>query len=402
MVSVAILGFGVVGSGVAEVLSTNFEKIAHNAAQEIGVKYILDIRDFPDSPFKDCFVKDFSIIENDPDVKIVVETIGGVGAAYEFTKRALLAGKSVVTSNKELVATHGYELLQLARERNLNYLFEASVGGGIPIIRPISQCLAANEIDELYGILNGTTNYILTQMIQNGVSFDEALKDAQKEGYAEADPAADIEGHDACRKICILASLSFGRHIYPDSVPTEGITKVTLSDVGFAKSAGYKIKLLGRTVKRSDGKVTCYVAPHLVGENNLLANVENVFNGIVVHGNAIGNVMFYGAGAGKLPTASAVVADIIDASKHFKARKQLDWMESSPDTLFDSATLENRWYIRCTDALASAEKLFGGLVSLSFAQAEGETAFITESMSKTALDALLKGLAPLSVFRVLD
>lgn len=402
MVSVAILGFGVVGSGVAEVLSANFEKIAHNAAQEIGVKYILDVRDFPDSPFKDCFVKDFSIIENDPDVQIVVETIGGTGVAYEFTKRALRAGKNVVTSNKELVATHGYELLQLAREHNLNYLFEASVGGGIPIIRPISQCLAANEIDELYGILNGTTNYILTQMIQNGVSFDEALKDAQKRGYAEANPAADIEGHDACRKICILASLSFGRHIYPDSVPTEGITKVTLSDVGFARSGGYKIKLLGRAVKRADGKVACYAGPHLVGENNLLSNVEGVFNGIVVHGNAIGDVMFYGAGAGKLPTASAVVADIIDASKHFKARKYLDWLEASPEAVFDSSTLENRWYIRCKADLKGAEKLFGGLTPLSSGDPQAETAFITEKLSKTELYSKLKDLAPLSVFRVLD
>jgi homoserine dehydrogenase len=400
MVSVAILGFGVVGSGVAEVLSTNSEKIAHNAGQEIGVKYILDVRDFPDSPYKDRLVKDFSIIENDPEVQIVVETIGGVGPAYEFTKRALLAGKSVVTSNKELVATHGYELLQIARERNLNYLFEASVGGGTPIIRPISQCLAANEIDELYGILNGTTNYILTQMIQNGMSFDDALKDAQEKGFAEASPAADIEGIDACRKICILASLAFGRHIYPDSVPTEGITGVTLSDVGLAASGGYKIKLLGRAVKSTGGKVACYVGPHLIGENNLLSNVEGVFNGIVVHGNAIGSVMFYGAGAGKLPTASAVVADIIDASKHFRARKQIDWLESDSNTIFDPANLENRWYIRCKADLSSAEELFGNIVALG--GEASEIAFITEKLSRSALEALLKDLAPLSVFRVLD
>jgi len=402
MVSVAILGFGVVGSGVAEVLSTNAEKIAHSAGQEIGVKYILDIRDFPDSPFKDLIVKDFSIIENDPEVQIVVETIGGVGPAYEFTRRALLAGKSVITSNKELVATHGYELLQLARERNLNYLFEASVGGGTPIIRPISQCLAANEIDELYGILNGTTNYILTQMIQNGMSFEEALKQAQENGFAEANPAADLDGVDACRKICILASLAFGSHVYPDSVPTEGITKVTPSDVGFAASGGYKIKLLGRAVKRPDGKAACYVGPHLIDENNLLSNVEGVFNGIVVHGNAIGSVMFYGAGAGKLPTASAVVADIIDASKHFKARKQIDWLDADPNSLFDPDTLENRWYVRCRADLASAEKLFGNVTALSNKAAEGENAFITEKMSKAALEARLKDLAPLSVFRVLD
>jgi len=402
MVSVAILGFGVVGSGVAEVLSTNSEKIAHNAGQEIGLKYILDVRDFPDSPFKDRFVRDFSIIENDPEVQIVVETIGGVSHAYEFTRRALLAGKSVVTSNKELVAAHGCELLKLARERNVNYLFEASVGGGTPIIRPISQCLAANEIDELYGILNGTTNYILTQMIQNGMSFDDALKEAQRNGFAEANPAADIEGIDACRKICILASLAFGRHVYPDSVPTEGITKVTLSDVGFAASGGYKIKLLGRTVKRDDGKVACYVGPHLIDEDNLLSNVEGVFNGIVVHGNAIGSVMFYGAGAGKLPTASAVVADIIDASKHFAARKQIDWQESDPDAIFDPATLENRWYVRCKADLSAAQELFGNIGPLSNEAAKDEIAFITGRMSRTELEARVKDLAPLSVFRVLD
>ncbi len=401
MVNVAILGFGVVGSGVAEVLSTNSEQITRNAAQEINLKYILDVRDFPDSQFADCFVKDFAIIEKDPSVQIVVETIGGVSVAYEFTKRAILAGKDVVTSNKELVARHGFELLELAREKNINYLFEASVGGGIPIIRPISQCLAANEINELYGILNGTTNYILTQMIQNGMSFEDALKEAQQKGYAEANPSADVNGTDACRKICILASLSFGRHVYPESVPTEGITGVTLTDVGFARSAGCKIKLLGRAIRLDDGKAACYVAPHLINEANLLANVENVYNGIVVRGNAIGEVMFYGAGAGKLPTASAVVADIIDASKHSQTRKYLNWLDSSKDAQFDPATIENRWYIR-TDAGSEAIKKFAGAEILSCESAENETAFITEKMSKAELDLRLNGLKALSAFRVLD
>ncbi len=402
MINVAVLGFGVVGSGVAEVLSTNAEKIAQNAAQEIVLKYILDVRDFPDSPYKDCFVKDFAVIENDSSVQIVVETIGGVGAAYDFTKRAINAGKSVVTSNKELVATHGHELLELARIKNVNYMFEASVGGGIPIIRPISQCLAANEIFELYGILNGTTNYILTQMIQNGVSFEFALRDAQEKGFAEANPSADVKGFDACRKICILASLSFGSQVYPDSVPTEGIENISLTDVEFARSAGGKVKLLGRSVMRQDGKIACYVAPHIIGESNLLSNVEGVFNGIVVRGNAIGDVMFYGAGAGKLPTASAVVADIIDSSKHMDSRKYIYWEEAKPEMMFDPATIVSRWYIRTSAGLSQAKKIFGKVSVLVSEGAEFETAFITERMSKIEIEGLISGFPVLSLMRVLD
>ncbi len=402
MINVAILGFGVVGSGVAEVLSTNAEKIAQSAAQEIVLKYILDVRDFSESAYKDCFVKDFAVIENDPSVQIVVETIGGVGAAYDFTKRAILAGKSVVTSNKELVATHGHELLELARTKNVNYMFEASVGGGIPIIRPISQCLAANEIFELYGILNGTTNYILTQMIQNGVSFESALRDAQEKGYAEANPSADVKGFDACRKICILASLSFGSQVYPESVPTEGIENISLTDVEFARSAGGKVKLLGRSVMREDGRIACYVAPHIIGENNLLSNVEGVFNGIVVRGNAIGDVMFYGAGAGKLPTASAVVADIIDSSKHMNMRKYIYWEEAKPEMMFDPATIVSRWYIRTSAGLSQAKKVFGKVSVLVSEGAEFETAFITERMSKIEIEALVSGFPVLSLMRVLD
>ena len=292
MVNVAILGFGVVGSGVAEVLATNGAHIDRKVDDLIRLKYILDVRDFPDSPFADKVVHDFSIIENDPEVNIVVETIGGAKVALDFTRRALMAGKSVVTSNKELVAEHGCELLRLAQEKGVSYLFEASVGGGIPIIRPLNQCLAANEIEELCGILNGTTNYILTRMIRAGLSFDAALKEAQQNGYAEQDPTADIEGHDACRKICILASLAFGRHVYPRQVPTEGITGVTLSDVAYAESCGKKIKLLGRAMRRDDGKVCAYVAPHLVDGEDPLAGVEDVFNAITVKGNAIGDVMF--------------------------------------------------------------------------------------------------------------
>ncbi|MCL2589210.1 MAG: homoserine dehydrogenase [Oscillospiraceae bacterium] len=346
MVKIAILGFGVVGTGVADILAENAAHIARSAANEIELKYILDIKDYPDSPFADQIIKDFAIIEQDPEVRVVVETIGGVKAAYDFTKRSLLAGKSVVTSNKELVAEHGYELLSIAQERNVNYLFEASVGGGIPIIRPIYQCLAANNISEVTGILNGTTNYMLTKMATKGMPFTEALKEAQALGYAEQDPTADIEGDDACRKICILGALAFGQHIYPNQVPTEGITQVTPEDIRFAQDAGYRIKLLGRAISTENGKVAAYVAPHLVSTENLLAHIEGVFNAITLRGDAVGEVLFYGPGAGKLPTASAVVADVIDCAKHLHARKITSWDAGGAEIAADPGTLKSRWYVR--------------------------------------------------------
>ena len=403
MVNVAILGFGVVGSGVAEVLATNGPHIDKKVDDLIRLKYILDVRDFPDSPFADKVIHDFSIIENDPEVNIVVETIGGAKVALDFTRRALMAGKSVVTSNKELVAEHGCELLRLAQEKGVSYLFEASVGGGIPIIRPLNQCLAANEIEELCGILNGTTNYILTRMIRAGLSFDAALKEAQQNGYAEQDPTADIEGHDACRKICILASLAFGRHVYPRQVPTEGITGVTLSDVAYAESCGRKIKLLGRAMRRSDGKVCAYVAPHLVDQENPLAGVEDVFNAIAVKGNAIGDVMFYGRGAGKLPTASAVVADVIDAARHRDEKKRMFWAEGGEDVTVSPADLESAWYVRVEGTGEQVRAAFPDRTLLARAGApEGEFALITEPMTRAALDGRLAGLKACSVFRVLD
>ena len=403
MVNVAILGFGVVGSGVAEVLATNGPHIDQKVDDLIRLKYILDVRDFPDSPFADKVVHDFSIIENDPEVSIVVETIGGAKVALDFTRRALMAGKSVVTSNKELVAEHGCELLRLAQEKGVSYLFEASVGGGIPIIRPLNQCLAANEIEELCGILNGTTNYILTRMIRAGLSFDAALKEAQANGYAEQDPTADIEGYDACRKICILASLAFGRHVYPRQVPTEGITGVTLADVAYAESCGKKIKLLGRAMRRADGKVCAYVAPHLVDQEDPLAGVEDVFNAITVKGNAIGDVMFYGRGAGKLPTASAVVADVIDAAKHRDEKKRMFWSEGGEDVTVSPADLESAWYIRVEGTAEQAKAVFPDRALLARAGApEGEFALVTEPMTRGALDQRLAGLKPCSVFRVLD
>ena len=403
MVNVAILGFGVVGSGVAEVLTKNGGHIDKKVDNNIRLKYILDVREFPGSPFADKFVRDFSVIEQDPDVDIVVETIGGAKVAKDFTERALKAGKSVVTSNKELVAEHGCDLLRLAAEHGVSYLFEASVGGGIPIIRPLNQCLAANEITEICGILNGTTNYILTRMIRAGLSFDAALKEAQANGYAEQDPTADVEGHDACRKICILASLAFGRHVYPRQVPTEGITSVTLADVAYADSCGKKIKLLGRAIRQEDGRVCAYVAPHLVDGENPLAGVEDVFNAITVKGDAIGDVMFYGRGAGKLPTASAVVADVIDAAKHMKTKKYLSWAPGGDDVTVSPDGLESAWYVRAEGTPDQVKSALGEAMFLGRAGApEGEVAFLTASMTRSVLDKALSGLKPLSVFRVLD
>ena len=403
MVNVAILGFGVVGSGVAEVLATNGPHIDQKVDDLIRLKYILDVRDFPGSPFADKVVHDFSVIENDPEVSIVVETIGGAKAALDFTRRALRAGKSVVTSNKELVAEHGCELLALAAEQGVSYLFEASVGGGIPILRPLNQCLAANEIEEITGILNGTTNYILTRMIRGGLSFDAALKEAQANGYAEQDPTADIEGHDACRKICILASLAFGRHIYPRQVPAEGITGVTLSDVAWAEACGKKLKLLGRAIRQADGRVCAYVSPHLVDVENPLAGVEDVFNAIAVKGNAIGDVMFYGRGAGKLPTASAVVADVIDAAKHRDEKKRVFWAEGGEDTTVSPDGLASAWYVRGSGDAGAVQAALPGARLLERADAPaGEFALLTGPMTRPELDGKLACVKPLSVFRVLD
>ena len=407
MVKIAVMGFGVVGSGTVEVIEENAVSIAHNAADEISVKYILDVREFPDSPFADRIIHDFSVIENDPEVQIVVETIGGAGVAYEFTKRALLAGKSVVTSNKELVATKGHELIAIAKEKNVNYLFEASVGGGIPIIRPITQCLAANKIDEVFGILNGTTNYILTQMIVAGASFEDALKDAQQKGYAEQNPSADVDGIDACRKICILSDLCFGRHVDPNQVRAQGITKIGLEDVEYARRLGYKIKLLGRALRTGENTITAYVAPHLVSKTSLLSNVDDVMNGIVVRGNALGEAMFYGAGAGKRPTASAVVADVIDAVKHLKARKYLDWDDAFDGYVTDSLDLVSRWYIRTKASLEEIGRAFGDIRLISYPGAypgagPGEYAFATEPMDGRKLQTMLGDMPTESVYRILD
>lgn len=404
MVNVAVLGFGTVGSGVAEVLTGHENSIAQKTDDLVKLKYILDVRDFPNSPFSDLFVKDFSVIESDPEVNIVVETIGGATAALDFTRRALEAGKSVVTSNKELVATHGYELTQLAKEKGVCYLFEASVGGGIPIIRPLSQCLAANEILEIYGILNGTTNYILTRMIKAGLSFEQALREAQEKGYAERDPSADVEGQDACRKICILSAIAFGRHIYPDQVPTEGITKVTLADVDYAEGAGKKIKLLGRAIRMEDGRICAYVAPHLVDASHPLAGVEDVFNGISVRGDAIGDVMFYGRGAGKLPTASAVVADVMDIARNMGHRKALCWAPGGPDAVSGTGNLASRWYVRVNAGADELRSALGEVKLLARSGASGEEAacLTEEELTQPQLLEKLSSLDVRSVIRVLN
>lgn len=386
MVEIAIMGYGVVGSGVSEVLSNHTENIAKRAKEEIRIKYILDLKEFPEDPLADRFTKSFDDILNDPEVKIVVEVMGGLHPAYEFVRSCLLAGKSVVTSNKELVAAKGADLLALAQKQNLNFLFEASVGGGIPIIRPMSQCLAANDVIEIDGILNGTTNFILTKMIRDQMDFDDALALAQKLGYAEHNPAADVEGMDACRKICILASLAFGKHVYPDQVHTEGITKVTLADVEYAEVWGGVIKLIGRVKILENDQIHIMVCPMFVPRSSQLATVDDVFNGIQVRGDSIGDVVFYGKGAGKLPTASAVVADVIDCVRHFKARKYLFWDQAVPDYVRDYRKDTIAFYVRAKSqdaafALGKAESLFGPVRQLVRKGADkDEFAFVTEPL----------------------
>lgn len=398
MVEIAVMGYGVVGSGVVEVLSNHTENIARRAKEEIRIKHILDLRDFPEDPLADRFTKSFDEIVNDPDVKIVVEVMGGLNPAFDYVKSCLLAGKSVVTSNKELVAAKGAELLALAQKLNLNFLFEASVGGGIPIIRPISQCLAANDVSEIAGILNGTTNFILTKMIREAMDFSDALTLAQQLGYAERNPAADVEGHDACRKICILASLAFGRHVYPEQVHTEGITKVSLADVEYAEAWGGVIKLIGRVRMMEDQRIQVIVCPMFVSRESQLANVDDVFNGIMVRGDSTGDVVFYGKGAGKLPTASAVVADVIDCVKHFNARKYLFWEDGSPDYVQSYLEDQNPVYVRAkaensATGLKAAGDIFGALSQLTRKHADkDEFAFVTPLLTERSFQEKLEQL----------
>ncbi len=381
MVNLAVMGHGVVGSGVVEVVLSHQEGIKRHAHEELNIKYVLDLKEFPDSPVADRFTKNFDDILNDPSVEIVVEVMGGLHPAFDFVHKCLCAGKSVVTSNKELVAAKGAQLLAAAKEHNVNFLFEASVGGGIPIIRPLSQCLAANSVLEIAGILNGTTNFILTQMIDKNMSFEKALALAQERGYAERDPSADVNGDDACRKICILAALAFGKHVYPEQVHTEGISDLSLSDVAFAKEWGGEIKLIGHVKRMENGQIEIIVCPMFVKKNNMMAAIDGVFNGIMVNGDATGEVLFYGKGAGKLPTASAVVADVIDCMKHRQARKYLFWSnDAAPDYVQDYLDRPTAMYVRVSgNAAEQVEAVFGHVRWLANADAASEeTAFIIE------------------------
>lgn len=405
MINIAIMGYGTVGSGVAEIIVTHKESLAKRAKEEINIKYILDIREFPGDPLEEKFTKDFNDIINDDDIKVVVEVMGGLHPAYDFVKACLEKGKSVVTSNKELVAAKGAELLQIAQDKNVNFLFEASVGGGIPIIRPMSQCLAANEVVEVAGILNGTTNFILTKMIREQMSFEDALALAQKLGYAEKDPTADIEGLDAVRKICILASLAYGKHVYPDNIHTEGISKITLADVAYASAWGGAIKLIGSVKKLDDGRIDIFVAPMILDSGSQLAGVDDVFNGIMVRGDSTGDVVFYGKGAGKMPTASAVVADVIDCIKHLKARKYLFWADSENEYVLPYDESVCSMYLRVsfedgTDINTVATDVFGEVSFINKQGSKNEAAFITPQMTVKKFNELANKLEQSSCVKI--
>ena len=413
MAKVAVLGHGVVGSGVVELFEKNRHSIEAKAGQKMEVKYILDIRDFDHLPYREKFTKDFRQILEDEEITVVAEVMGGLYPAFDYVKSLLEKGKSVVTSNKELVAAKGAELLRIARENNVNFFFEASVGGGIPIIRPMHQCLAANEISEVAGILNGTTNFILTKMIQEQMGFDEALKLAQQLGYAERNPAADVEGHDTCRKICILASLAYGKHVYPNTVYTEGITALTLEDVAYAEDWGGVIKLIGRAKRLEDGKLTATVFPAFIAKHSQLANIDDVFNGILIRGDATGDVVFYGRGAGKFPTASAVVADMIDAAKANTTSKSLTWEDSTENLVVDYRGIPHPFYLRIQslEPERMAERLRVKMPELVFLsrreQPEDELALVTPSLTEYQLEAVLAGILSgedcvLGKIRVLD
>ena len=381
MINIAVLGYGTVGSGVVEVINTNQDSINRRAGDEIRIKYVLDLRDFPGDPVQEVLVHDYETIVNDPEVDIVVEVMGGLEPAHTFVKRALEAGKSVATSNKALVAKFGPELMDIARNKNINFLFEASCGGGIPIIRALNQSLTADQIDEVTGILNGTTNYMLTKMDMEGSRFESVLMEAQEKGYAEADPTADVEGYDACRKIAILSSLAYGKFLNYEKIHTEGITRITPEDIEYARVMGMSIKLLATSRKLSEDSYYAVVAPFLVGKNNPLYSVNDVYNGIFVHGNVLGDAMFYGSGAGKLPTASAVVADVVDEAKHLHENMPNEWNDQ-PLPLADPDQVSGRFFVRVqTTDLSLIRSVFGTIEQIQVPKAEGETGFVTAQMT---------------------
>lgn len=394
---IAVMGYGTIGSGVVDVLRINKDKIAKRAGEEIEVKYILDLRDFPGDPMEDKIVHDYETIVNDPEIGIVVETMGGVEPAYTFVKAMLEAKKQVATSNKNLVAAKGAQLIKIARDHNVNFQFEASVGGGIPIIRPLNKCLTADEIEEITGILNGTTNYMMTKMAEEGADFDDVLKDAQDKGYAEKDPTADIEGHDPCRKIAILTSLVCGQQVDFEDIHCEGITKITAADFKYAKAMNRSIKLLAKSCRAGDS-YSCMVAPFLLGREHPLCGVNGVFNGIFVHGNVLGDAMFYGSGAGKLPTASAVVADIVDMTKHAHTNIYIDW-KPEKITLVDFKDSVNSFFVRTTSDNAAVEKVFGKVEYVD-GGVEGESGFMTGEMTEADFESAAAGIEVINRIRL--
>jgi len=382
MVQVAVLGYGTVGSGVVEVIERNNAEVSRKAGEEVHVKYILDLRDFPGDPYEDRVVHDFNLILEDDQVSVVCEVMGGVGPAYQFTKQALEAGKSVCTSNKELVAKHGAELLAIAAAKKCEYKFEASVGGGIPIIRSINDSLAPEKIQAITGILNGTTNFILTRMERDGADYSQVLREAQERGYAERNPEADVEGQDACRKIAILSSLMTGKNVDSEKIYTEGITKLTMADFVFAKAAGMTIKLLAKARLQKDGSVLAMVAPYMLSKEHVLATVNDVFNGIFVRGNMLGEVMFYGHGAGKLPTASAVTADVIDCVRNQGRPTACIWEETEA-AVADVMQTSVRFFVRARkDARNAVEEALGGGSVLEVPGEEAEFGFFTPEMTE--------------------
>ncbi len=394
---IAVMGYGTIGSGVAEVLRINRERIAQRAGEPVDVKYILDLRDFPGDEMEGCIIHDYRTIVEDPEIGIVVETMGGVEPAYSFVKAMLEAGKQVTTSNKNLVAAKGAELIQIAREHGVNFQFEASVGGGIPIIRPLNKCLTADEIEEITGILNGTTNYMLTKMAEEGAAFDDVLKDAQEKGYAEKDPTADVEGHDPCRKIAILTSLVCGQQVDYEDIYCEGITKLTPADFAYAKAMNRKIKLLAKS-RREQDSYSCMVAPFLLGEEHPLGGVNGVFNGIFVHGNVLGDAMFYGSGAGKLPTASAVVADVVDMVKHTHVNIYINW-DQEKIALVDYRDSRNRFFVRSAAERGEIARVFEGAVFVE-AGIDGESGFTTEEMTEAEFEMRAEEISVINRIRL--
>ena len=392
MINIAVMGYGTVGSGVVEVIDTNGKRINQRIGDELNIKYVLDLKDFPNDPVQDKIVHDFETILNDEDIKIVVEVMGGIEPAYTFVKRCLQAGKSVATSNKALVAKHGAELLSIAREKSINFLFEASVGGGIPIIRPLNSSLTADEIEEITGILNGTTNYMLTKMFYEGADYDTVLKEAQANGYAERNPEADVEGHDACRKIAILSSLISGQQVDFEDIYCEGITEITVEDMKYAKAMGTTIKLLASSKRRGD-RLHAIVAPCMLYPNHPLYSVNGVFNSIFVHGNVLGDAMFYGSGAGKLPTASAVVSDVVDAAKHLNRNIMTMWKQDKL-RLEDKADAKRRFFIRmkgdADEMITDLNYSFGEVEIIRVEGLEGEFGIVTPVMMEGDYDTRAK------------